>query len=106
MTRTGKIARLPKAIRDELNRRLDDNELGIRLLDWLNGLPEVQQVLNQDFNGCPINKVNLTHWRQGGFLDWRSFQREIRLGLFSGLGCSAPAVKPNSTSRRRRMRPG
>ena len=45
ITRNGKIARLPRAIRDELNCRLADGEIGGRLVDWLNGLPEVQKIL-------------------------------------------------------------
>ena len=86
MTRTGKIARLPREIRDELNKRLDDNEQGIRLLEWLNSLPEVQQVLARQFAGRPINKVNLTAWRSGGFRDWL-VRRESRLERL----CSWPA---------------
>jgi hypothetical protein len=38
MTRTGKIARLPRELRDELNRRLREGEPGIRLVEWLNSL--------------------------------------------------------------------
>jgi hypothetical protein len=83
MTRTGKIARLPRNIRDELNRRLDNGEQGVRLIEWLNGLPEVKQVLARDFEGRPITKCNLTEWKNGGYLDWQSesetaaFIREI-----------------------------
>ena len=40
MTGNGKIARLPRAIRDELNRRMDDGQTGKELLPWLNGLPK------------------------------------------------------------------
>ena len=43
-TRTGKIARLPKAVREELNRRLQDGEPGTQLVEWLNSLPQVQRV--------------------------------------------------------------
>ncbi len=43
MTRTGKIARQPSEIREELNRRLQDNEPGGQLLSWLNALPIVQK---------------------------------------------------------------
>ena len=32
MTRNGKIARLPRALRDELNRRLQDGQPGVRLV--------------------------------------------------------------------------
>ncbi len=40
-TRIGKIAGLPRAVRDPLNQRLHDVEPGHRLLEWLNALPEV-----------------------------------------------------------------
>src|SRR5579872_7205941 len=74
MTRRGKIAQLPRHIRDELNQRLDNGEKGARLLEWLNGLPEVKQVIEREFAGHPINKVNLSDWKKGGFADWQSRQ--------------------------------
>jgi hypothetical protein len=45
MTRNGKIARLPQALRDELNQGLQDGRKGVELVQWLNGLPEVQAIL-------------------------------------------------------------
>ena len=77
MTRNGKIARLPKHIREELNRKLDDGEKGLKLIEWLNGLPEVQKMLASDFEGRPITSSNLTEWKNGGFLDWQA-RREAR----------------------------
>ena len=74
MARRGKIARLPKAVRDELNTRLQDGEVGSSLLEWLNGLPEVQQVLTAHFKGELINDVNLSAWRTGGFAEWERAQ--------------------------------
>ena len=71
MTRNGKIARLPKVIRDELNRRLVDGEQGKRLVVWLNGLEEVQAILEEDFEGKPISSANLTQWKQGGHTEWQ-----------------------------------
>ena len=79
MTRRGKIARLPRAVRDELNRRLDDSEQGARLVEWLNGLAEVQAVLKTDFEGRPINEQNLSDWKEGGFKDWRRSQQAFEL---------------------------
>lgn len=87
MTRKGKIARLPRAVRDELNRRLDDGEQGIRLVEWLNGLAEVQAVLKADFEGRPINEQNLSDWKDGGFKDWR--QRQLEFEVASGIVESA-----------------
>ncbi len=40
MTRNGKIARLPLAVRQQLNQRLQNGELARDLLSWLNRLPE------------------------------------------------------------------
>jgi hypothetical protein len=60
MTRNGKIARLTRPIRDELNRRLQDGEPGVRLVAWLNGLPETQKILQVDFGGRPISEQNLS----------------------------------------------
>jgi hypothetical protein len=74
MLRKGKIARLPRPLRHELNRRLADNEDGGVLLNWLNALPEVKAVLARDFAGEPISKQNLYEWRQGGFLEWQARQ--------------------------------
>jgi hypothetical protein len=71
MTRNGKIARLPKLVRDELNRRLQNNEQGKELVKWLNGLPDVQAVIRQEFEGKPIREQNLSEWKKGGFRDWQ-----------------------------------
>src|SRR5262249_11061748 len=78
--RNGKIAALPKKIREELNRRLDEGERGGSLLRWLNGLPEVKKVLKAEFGGEPMNKNNLSRWRREGFEEWRREQvREERI---------------------------
>jgi hypothetical protein len=70
MSRTGKIARLPREIRSQLNRRIMDAEPSPRLLDWLNALPEVRTLLQRDFAGSPITKQNLYEWKQGGYPEW------------------------------------
>jgi hypothetical protein len=70
MTRTGKIARLPLAIRQELNQRLQDGQKGRQLVAWLNGLPEVQTVMAAQFNGQPIAASNLSRWKKGGYQGW------------------------------------
>ena len=62
--RTGKIARLPCPVREELNKRLESAEPGGEVLAWLNGLPEVRAILGTEFGGSPITKQNLSHWRQ------------------------------------------
>jgi hypothetical protein len=44
-TRHGKIARLPKEIREQLNRRMENGWRGARLVNWLNELPQVKEVV-------------------------------------------------------------
>ena len=66
-TRNGKIARLPRLVREKLNERLERSEPGPQLLDWLNALPEVREILRRDFAGVPVSKQNLSQWRRGGF---------------------------------------
>lgn len=79
MSRTGKIARLPRAIRDQLNRRLDDGEPAVDAAAWLNNLPEVKTVLKAEFADRPISEQNLSEWKQGGFLDWQKHQETLAL---------------------------
>jgi hypothetical protein len=74
MTRNGKIARQPWSIRELLNRRLRDGEPGKSLVEWLNSLPKVQEVLDEEFGRRPINEQNLSEWKQGGYEDWLRHQ--------------------------------
>jgi hypothetical protein len=74
ITRNGKIARLPKHVRHQLNSRLEDGEPGKQLVEWLNGLPQVQEVLKLRFGGRPISEQNLSEWKQGGYLEWLKLQ--------------------------------
>ena len=57
--RTGKVARLPEAIRDHVNELLDDGAEYNRIIDYLaeNGFPG-------------FTPVNLTNWKAGGYQDW------------------------------------
>ena len=78
-TRIGKIARLPRTVRDELNRRLHDGERGDRLVAWLNAQPAVQAVLAAEFDGRAVNAQNLSDWKSGGHRDWRAQQEALEL---------------------------
>ncbi len=78
-TTIGKIARLPRAVRDELNRRLRDGEQSRQLVAWLNGLPAVQAMLQDEFGGKPINEPNLTVWKQGGHRIWLARQEDLEI---------------------------
>ena len=77
MTRTGKIARLPLAIRNALGTRLQNGEPGKTLVAWLNTLPEVQQTMAAHFQGRPITQQNLSEWKQRGYLDWLRHQEAL-----------------------------
>ncbi|MGD0652334.1 MAG: hypothetical protein ABSA97_14550 [Verrucomicrobiia bacterium] len=79
MTRNGKIARLPREVREQLNRRLDDGEKGRKLVRWLNSLPPVQTVLKAEFGGRSINEPNLTEWKKGGYREWLDQQEAKEL---------------------------
>ena len=79
MTRNGKIARLPKVMREQLNRRLDDNEPGKQLVAWLNSQAEVQAIITTEFGGKPIREQNLSEWKQGGYRDWQRHQERHEL---------------------------
>ncbi|HWC60759.1 MAG TPA: hypothetical protein VHC44_13770 [Verrucomicrobiae bacterium] len=86
-TRIGKIAQLPKSIRDDLNHRLNNGHQSPELLKWLNGLPETKELLAEKFDHQPITKSNLSDWRHGGFEDWRQDQlREARIQRISETG--------------------
>ena len=79
ITRNGKIARLPRAVRQELNRLLDEGEQGKKLVAWLNGLPEVQAVVVAEYGGKPIREQNLSEWKQGGYRDWLAQQEALEV---------------------------
>jgi hypothetical protein len=78
-TRNGKIARLPLAVREELNRRLDEGEQGKKLVAWLNGLPAVQAIAATEFGGKPIREQNLSEWKQRGYRDWLAKQEALEI---------------------------
>jgi len=66
----GKIGHLPKALQEEVNRRLEKGEHGRTVVAWLNALPEVQAVLAAEFAGKPMRVQNLSEWRQHGYQQW------------------------------------
>jgi len=105
-TRIGKIARLPGAVREELNRRLHNGALGKELVPWLNELPDVQRVLADLFDGRPISEDNLSEWRRGGFQDWLlQEERRVRIeqlaGQYQNLGPEAGAKRLDGLLRHR-----
>lgn len=68
-----KIGRLPFALRNELNERIRDGEVGTKLVAWLNGTKEFKAL--QKAEKCdPINAQNLTEWRGAGYKAWLADQ--------------------------------
>lgn len=70
-----KIARLPPAIREELNQRLLSGETGPKILPWLNSLPEAKQVIAEMPTAggklvSAFDDKNLSSWRNGNFARW------------------------------------
>ena len=92
LTHNGKIGRLPKTIREQLNRRLENGEKGRPLVAWLNSLPEVQALLAAEFEGKPIRQQNLSDWRKHGYAKWLR-QREA-LDLARQLAADTGELQP------------
>ncbi len=67
--RNGNVARLPKAVRDRINRMIED------------GVPYAEIIESLGEDGKGLDKWNLTRWKEGGYQDWlaeRSFIERIR----------------------------
>ena len=87
--RNGKIARLPQATRDMINKMLDD------------GLPYHVIIEELGEAGESLNTQNLTNWKQGGYQDWvknqalierTRAQTEFALDLLRQTGDADPAL--------------
>lgn len=77
MALQSKISQLPRKVRDELNRRMDDGQLSPEILPWLNALPEVQDLVQRKFKGDEVSNQNLSTWRETGFCEWQDQQKEL-----------------------------
>src|SRR5689334_8504332 len=65
--RTGKVARLPKALRDRINQMLRN---AVPYQTILDSLGEFGQGINED---------NLGNWKKGGYQDWLKEQESIEI---------------------------
>lgn len=70
--RTGKVARLPAAIRREICLRFTRYEEYKDIIAWL---------ASQGHPG--ISESNLSRWRKGGFQDWLRQEQQKRIDLFN-----------------------
>ena len=86
-TRNGKIARLPHALREEVNRRLLDGQTSRTILGWLNSQPDAVKIWERDFEGVKASAQNLSEWKLGGWKEWR--QRNERVENLKTLGSFA-----------------
>lgn len=68
--RRGKLARLPLAIREQLNERLLQGESARKILPWINGLPGVKEFLAAEYNGEPVTDQNLSAYRHGAYAEF------------------------------------
>ena len=71
MASLSKISRLPRSVRDDLNRRLDDGERGAAITTWLNAVPAVKKIIDRDYEGVPVSDQNLSVWRETGFFRYQ-----------------------------------
>jgi flagellar biosynthesis GTPase FlhF len=90
MTRNGKIARLPQPIREQINHRLQNGGEGRQITAWLNTLPEVQALMNSEFDGQSISEMNVSNWKAGGYLQWEE-QQEV-MDAVRSFGAAAAEV--------------
>jgi len=74
ITHVGKIGRLYKSTRDELGQCIENGQQGKQLVKWLNGLPDVKEILKEHFGGRPITEQNLSEWKQTGHSEWLRHQ--------------------------------
>lgn len=71
MARTGKIARLPKTLRDAVNMALDDGASANAIIKIVTDA-KANGATNGDGSEIEIpNDQNITNWREGGFMDWK-----------------------------------
>ena len=92
----GKIGRLPRNLREQVNQLLVDGTPARPFLDWLNAQPAVQTMLATHFGGKPINEPHLSHWRTGGYQAWQKRQElQDLVRLFTDRRSNP--VKPSQT---------
>ncbi len=75
--RNGKNAKLPRALRDQINRAFDAGQSAVSIARELNKIPEVKAMLEAHFEGRPISPQNLSEWKGGGYRDWQLRQELI-----------------------------
>jgi len=77
MARQGKFARLPHALREEVNQRILNGESAGTVLAWLNADPGAVKVWDEYFEGAGATPQNLSEWRLGGYKEWRAEREKV-----------------------------
>ena len=54
------------------------------LVEWLNGLPEVQAVLQAQFEGALITEQNISEWRKRGYAEWVEHEEALEVAVRLG----------------------
>lgn len=70
--RKGKVAHLPAAIRENINRMLYDGKTGKQIIAWLDAEATRSSGASYD-----ISDSNISQWRAGGYQDWLKDEAQI-----------------------------
>lgn len=93
MARQGKIARLPFAVRNRICEMLEDGLPAIEILAYVNASPEWAEVKSRCHFSGDVNQQNLSDWRRGGYLEWRSERARVeRLREVAETACHIAAA--------------
>jgi len=84
MTRDCKIASLPHAIREQINRRLQNGEAAKEISEWVNTQTEVKAMMAAEFEGAPIVEADLVSWKLGGYRHWEEQQEALEAAVQFG----------------------
>jgi len=68
------IARLPQPIREQINRRLQNDEAAKSIAGWLSTLPEANALMAAELHGEPVNERDVISWEHGGYRVWEAHQ--------------------------------
>ena len=90
----GKLSRLPTPLRDQLNLRLANGEPDKTLLPWVNSLPELHAIINDQFHGEPVSEQNLSEYRRHSFRKWQMRQAALEFSAETQADLSTQSQQP------------
>ncbi|MCE0497852.1 MAG: hypothetical protein LV481_07905 [Methylacidiphilales bacterium] len=68
---------MPSAIREEVNRRIEDNQFYQEIADWLNSREEVRKILAEKWEGIPVDRRTISSWHRGGYIEWQKKREHL-----------------------------